>query len=113
MDILYRLGEATVSEVLAEMPDSPTYNNVRNKLTVMEEKGHVTHRKSGKRFVYVPSEKVSAAGRLVVQHVVKTFFQGSPSSAALALLGMSAEDLTDQDIDEIEEWIADARSRRD
>ena len=111
MDVLYRLGEATVSEILQEMPGEPTYNTVRNKLTVMEEKGFVVHRRQGKRYVYVPSESLKKAGRSVAQHLVETFFDGSPSSAALALLGMSAEEITGAELDEIEKWIQDARSR--
>src|SRR4051812_2430312 len=29
MDILFRIGEATAAEVMAELPDPPTYSSVR------------------------------------------------------------------------------------
>jgi len=43
LDILYRLGRAGVSEVLAELSGSPAYSTVRAQLRVLEEKGHVRH----------------------------------------------------------------------
>ena len=42
IDILFRRGEATVTEVRAELPDPPSYSAVRAQLRILEEKGHVT-----------------------------------------------------------------------
>ena len=47
MDILYRSGKASASDVLNAMPDPPSYSAVRAMLRVLEEKGHVEH--SGRR----------------------------------------------------------------
>src|SRR5204863_431316 len=44
MDILFRRGEATVSEVMADLPDPPTYSAVRSILRILSEKGQITHR---------------------------------------------------------------------
>ena len=38
MDILYQRGRATGAEILASLPDAPTYSAVRAKLRVLEEK---------------------------------------------------------------------------
>jgi len=35
MDILFRRGEATVSEVMGELPDPPTYSAVRSILRIL------------------------------------------------------------------------------
>lgn len=40
MDILYRLGAATASQVQEQMADAPTYSAVRALLGVLVEKGH-------------------------------------------------------------------------
>jgi hypothetical protein len=40
-----------------------------------------------------------------VKHLVRTFFDGSPSRAILALLDMSGEKLSPNDLAEIEAWI--------
>ena len=39
MDIIYRLGEATVNEVLEGLEEPPSYSAVRAHLRILEEKG--------------------------------------------------------------------------
>ena len=55
MDILYRDGEGTVGDVVAQLPDPPSYSAVRATMNVLEEKGHVRHRQDGPRYVYLPA----------------------------------------------------------
>lgn len=109
MDAVYRLGEASVSDVLERMPDDPGYNAVRNTLAILERKGHLRHRREGKRYVYSPVEGREAARRSAAQHLLQTFFDGSLSDAVLALLGAPEESLTKEDLDEIAEYIEEAR----
>ena len=47
MDILYRNGRATASEIHQALPDRPSYSAVRAKLRVLEEKGHIRHEEDG------------------------------------------------------------------
>ena len=109
MDIVYRLKEATVSEVVAMMPDDPAYNTVRVTLGILEKKGFVMHRADGPRYVYYPAVPVENAKRTVMSHMLRTFFQGSTSQAILALLDMQSTDLSDDDLEEIAQWIEKAR----
>ena len=46
MEIIYRLREASVSDVVRMMPDNPAYNSVRVTLSILEKKGYVTHKKT-------------------------------------------------------------------
>ena len=55
MDIIYRAGEATVAEVLEAMQDPPSYSAVRSTLSILQRKGHLTHRNEGNRYVYLPT----------------------------------------------------------
>jgi len=48
MDILYRRNEATVAEVMADLPDPPTYSAVRSILRILMEKNLITHREDGR-----------------------------------------------------------------
>jgi len=48
------------------------------------------------------------ATRSALSHVMKTFFQGSPSSAILALLDMSSSNLSPDELEEIASKIEDA-----
>src|SRR5690606_7309205 len=90
MDALYRLGRATASEILEQMPGAPSYSTVRTQLRVLEEKGHVRHEEHGLRYVYVPTVSRHAARRTALRHLVDTFFDGSPASLVTALLGSDA-----------------------
>src|SRR5437667_12174301 len=86
MDALHARGNATAAEVLSALPDPPSYSAVRALLRILEEKGHVRHRREGARYVYVPRTSPESARRSALQRVVSTFFQGSVAQAMAALL---------------------------
>jgi predicted transcriptional regulator len=109
MDVIFRLGEASVSDVVDRMPDEPAYNTVRVTMGILEKKGYLKHRQDGQRYLYVPTVPLDNAKRSAVSHLLQTFFDGSPSKAVLAMLGMSANRLSKEDLDEISGWIEDAR----
>jgi BlaI family penicillinase repressor len=109
MDILYRRGRATAAEILAAMPDPPTYSAVRAKLRVLEEKGHLRHQEEALRYVYLPRVARDTARRSALQHLVSTFFEGSVENAMAALLDLSAARLKDEDLDRIARMIDEAR----
>lgn len=90
-EAILKLGRATVGEVLAELPDPPSYSAVRAMLGKLEKKGFVRHQEDGPRYVYLPAVPTERARRTAMQNLVETFFQGSAESAAAALLGMSDE----------------------
>ncbi|MHC4233544.1 MAG: BlaI/MecI/CopY family transcriptional regulator [Planctomycetota bacterium] len=107
MDILYRLGEASVADVVGRMEPDPGYDSVRVTLGILEKKGHVTHRQEGRRYVYAPTVSHEAASQSAARNLTRTFFKGSPSRAILALLGMS--ELSPEELDAIAEWIEEER----
>jgi len=109
MDAIYHLGEATVADVLAELPDPPAYNAVRVTLGILEDKGYVAHQRDGKRFVYTPVVPRDEAERSALEHVIQTFFDGSTPRAFSALLGISASDLSPEDLDELQAMIRQAK----
>ncbi|HTA47150.1 MAG TPA: BlaI/MecI/CopY family transcriptional regulator [Bryobacteraceae bacterium] len=89
VEVLYRLGNATVAEVLANLPDPPSYSAVRAMLNLLEEKGHVRHKRDGMRYIYAPAIAPAKARQSALRQLVSTFFEGSPLAAAAALLEMS------------------------
>lgn len=110
MDILFRRGDATVSEVMADLPDPPTYSAVRSILRILTEKGMITHREDGPRYVYLPAKSTERAQEDALKHLVSTFFDGSHEQAMTALLRISDAELTDVEIDRLRERIRRARS---
>lgn len=109
MDVLYRDGEATVSEVMQGMKAPPSYSAVRATLRVLEEKGEVVHRQEGRRYVYLPAEAPDKARSRALRHLVRTFFDGEVERAAVALLRMSDTEVGDEDLERIAERIERAR----
>jgi len=113
MDILFRRGEATVAEVMGDLPDPPTYSAVRSILRILVEKGHVTHREEGLRYVYLPAVSPDHARDEALQHVIRTFFDGSTEQAIAAVLRMSDAKLSDAEVARLQERIRKARSKGD
>ncbi len=111
MDVLFRLGEASVSDVVKGMPDEPSYNTVRVTLGILENKGYVRHREEGPRYLYSPAQSLEQVKRSATRHLLQTFYEGSPSRAILSLLGMSVKHLSQEDLDEIATWIEEAKKR--
>jgi len=112
MDALYNLGEATVADVLERVPDAAGYNAIRNTLTILVNKGFLRRRRAGQRFLYAPAVPVSAAKRSALQHLLRTFFAGSPREAILTMLDLSSSRLTSRELDEIAAWINEHRQER-
>ena len=111
MDILFRRGRASVADVLDDLPDPPSYSAVRALLRVLEEKGHVEHEQDGPRYVYKPTLSQSEARESAMRRLLRTFFDGSPEKAAAAFLGMSAAEVSDEEIERLAELIE--RTRRE
>jgi predicted transcriptional regulator len=113
MDVLYRDGKASVAEVLAGIPDPPSYSAVRAMLRILEEKGLVRHEQIGAKYVFVPTVKRDAAKRSALRHVVNTFFEGSAAQVMAALVEMSGENLSGEELARLRRLIDDARKDRE
>ena len=110
MDALFARGEATVADVIATMPDPPSYSAVRATLRVLEDKGLVAHRQEGAAYVYAPKVARESASRAALRDLVRTFFDGSPEQAAVALLEMSDTRLSEAELKRLAERITNAKS---
>ena len=86
MEIVYRRGRASAADVLADLADPPSYSSVRAMLRYLEDKGHLRHEEEGPRYVYLPTAPAAEVRSSALSHVVRTFFNGSVSTAVAALL---------------------------
>jgi predicted transcriptional regulator len=109
MDVLYRLGRATATEVMERLPGNPSDSTVRTQLRVLEAKGHVRHEEAGLRYVYLPTVPRHTARRSALRHLVDTFFEGSSANVVAALLGGEGARLSDEDIERIAALLDRAR----
>lgn len=113
MDAVYRAGRATAAEVLADLPDPPSYSAVRGMLRLLEEKGYLRHEQDGPRYVYLPTTARDEASRSALTHLLRTFFDGSRESAVAALLDLSDRPLDDAEYRRLAGLLDQARDNGD
>ena len=109
LDIVYRTGAATASEVRSLMVDPPSYSAVRATLRILEQKSVLKHEHDGKRYVYRPRLARDKAREGALEHLLTTFFEGSVSGAVLTLLDRPDLELSEADLERISSLIERAR----
>ncbi|MEO5772916.1 MAG: BlaI/MecI/CopY family transcriptional regulator [Sphingomicrobium sp.] len=112
VDLLYQRSDMSVSEICDAMPDQPSGSAVRTMLKRLEDKGYVRRAESERGFLYSPVVADTVARKTALSDVVRTFFNGSATSAATALLGMS-DRLETTELDALEQMIAKARAAKE
>ena len=110
MQALYRAGKAGVGEVLAGLPDPPSYSAVRTLLRILEQKGYVRHKAEGTRYVYKPCVSRDKARRSALAGLLDNLFEGSREKLLAALLDRGDGDLGAEELDRLAELIE--RERR-
>ena len=107
MDIVYQRGQVSVTDVLNDLPDPPSYSTVRALLRILEKKGYLTHKKDGKRYIYSPTQPRHLAGRSALKQIFQTFFDKSIEKTVIALV--SEVDLSDAELDRLSQLIEQAK----
>ncbi|HEX9084085.1 MAG TPA: BlaI/MecI/CopY family transcriptional regulator [Gemmatimonadaceae bacterium] len=109
MESLFARQQATVAEVLASLKSPPSYSAVRGMLALLEQKGYVTHRRDGLRYVYSPNISTAAAQGTALKKLVDTFFGGSPARAVATLLNLPDDSRDELTIKELRKAVVAAR----
>lgn len=112
MDAVYALGRASVADVVRQLGEPEARDSVRVTLGILEKKDFLAHDRIDQRNVYYPTVPAGSARQSAIRHLVSTFFKGSPSNAVLAMLDVSKDRLSDEDLDEISRWIAERSEKR-
>jgi predicted transcriptional regulator len=111
VDILYQNGPLSVAEICDALPVQLSGSAVRAMLKRLEDKGFVQRSDSDRGFLYTPVVSDTVAKKSALSEIVRVFFNGSPASAASALLGMS-EKLKEEELDQLQQMIAAARKAK-
>ena len=112
MDVVYELGEATVADVEARLPEAPSYSTVRTLMKILEEKGSLKHRQVERAYVYSPTEPAAKASRKALKQVVRTFFEGSLAKAVAAFVDAKDGQLDADELARLEEIVREAKKRK-
>lgn len=109
VEAVYRLGRASVSDVLAQLPDPPSYSAVRAMLGKLTHKGYLHQQQDGPRYLYSPAVSREKARRTALLNLLDTFFNGSAEQAAVALLQMADTKVPPAVIDRLAERVRRAK----
>ena len=110
VDLLYERGPSTTAEIGAALPGELSGSAVRAMLSRLEKKGFVQRQIDGRHHRYAAAVPEDRAKISALKRIVRVFFGGSSTGAATALLGMS-DDLSEQELDQLEDLIAKARKK--
>jgi predicted transcriptional regulator len=109
MDALYSLGSASAADIRDALPDPPSYTAVRTLLTILHEKGHVTYRTEGARYIYEPAVPRDEMARSAIERVLRTFFDDSVEKVVQTLIEREEAPLTSEQLDRLAGLIDRAR----
>ena len=112
MEIVYTCGEATASQVLQLMDDAPSRTAVRTFLRILEEKGHLRHRRHRREFIYSPRTPRAKMGKSMLRQVLETFFGGSLEQALAIHLADPTTELDHAACKRLRAVIEEARKTR-
>ncbi len=109
IETVQRLGEASVSQVRANLVDPPSYSAVRTMLGLLVEKGWLKYRRDGKRYLYRSAMSRERSQRTALRRLLGTFFDGSAGDAVAALLDISAGEISEEQWNRLAQRIDEAR----
>lgn len=78
MQVLWNLNEASVKEVIEELPKpKPAYNTVSTIIRILESKEFVAHKPKGRGYVYYPVIEREAYSNQSLHKLMNGYFGGS------------------------------------
>lgn len=88
MNILWMLGEGTVRDVLALIPEarSIAYTSASTIIRILEQKGVVGSRKQGKAHIYFPKVEKAEYEAKTLSHMISNVFDSAPSNLVRRLV---------------------------
>lgn len=109
MDIVLARGEVAVEEVRRALTDPPSYSTARAMLNRLEAKGYIGHKEKGLRYVYHATISRTQARQSAAKRLVKVFYDGSLAKAVAGLVDTAGGQLSEDELEVIEQAIAEAR----
>jgi BlaI family penicillinase repressor len=97
MDAVYRLREASATDVQRVIPDPPGNSSVRTTLAILVQKGLLASRKLGRKLLYAPVIPHEKARSSAVRQLVRTWFDDSAAAAVSTLLSSHGRRITDEE----------------
>jgi len=113
MQVLWKNGPLTVREVNGILNETRRvgYTTTLKIMQIMTDKGMLTRDTTRRSHVYAPTEKPEEVRSGILDHVVRTVFQGSTSNLVLQALG--SHGATREEMEEIKALIEKLEKQQD
>lgn len=111
MQILWALEEASVQEIIDQLPEpKPAYNTVSTIIRILENKDFVAHKAKGRGYIYFPLVSKSIYTNQSLQKIVDGYFGGSFKSMVSFFVNKNEVDF--KELDTILKIINDKKTER-
>ena len=108
MQVLWSLSEASVKEVIDELPlPKPAYNTVSTIIRILETKEFVGHKAKGRGYVYYPLIEKTAYSNQSLHKLMNGYFGGSFKSMVSFFVKEN-----DMDISELENILKEVNKNK-
>lgn len=96
MQVLWNLGEASVKEIIEQLPNpKPAYNTVSTIIRILETKEFVDHKAKGRGYVYFPIVDKDVYSNQTLHKVMDGYFDGSFKSMVSFFVKKNDMDITE------------------
>ncbi len=111
MQILWELEEASVQEIIDQLPEpKPAYNTVSTIIRILETKDFVAHKAKGRGYIYFPLVSKAIYTNQSLQKIVDGYFGGSFKSMVSFFVNKNEVDF--KELDTILKIINDKKTER-
>ena len=111
LQTIQKLGRATVRDVYASLGSEGSYTTIMTVMSRMADKGELMREKEGKQYFYWIEVTNQAPSKNILQRIQDKIFGGKPTAMVSYLLEADQE-ISDQELAEIEKLIQKRRSEK-
>lgn len=111
LQTVQKLGRATVRDVYASLGSGGSYTTVMTVMSRMADKGELMREKEGKQYFYWIESTNQAPSKNILQRIQDKIF-GGKSTAMVSYLLEADQEISDQELAEIEKLIQKRRSEK-
>ncbi len=111
IEIVYSNNSASVGDVVSQMDNAPSYSAVRAFMRILEEKGHLKHKKTGAKYIYFPTRPRCNTRKSALKSVFQTFFDSSVENTLAALLDISDSEISEEDFKKLSDLINKSKKK--
>jgi predicted transcriptional regulator len=112
MDVAYRQGTITATDLERQLDGNPSNSTVRTQLRVLEQRGFLIRFDQDGHYAFRPARPRQNAAVAAMQRFLQTFVDGSVEMALGTLLTAKEADLSDEELDRLQALIETAKKEK-